>query len=145
MVSLETQLNELTFKESDIAQQFTKAHPAYISLMEKRHTLLKEKERINQQVQKLPKVQQEVLRLMRDVQVGQEIYVQLLNKVQELNILKAGTVGNVRIIDDAAVKIKPVKPQKALVAIIATLLGGMLSVALVLIRAAFNRGVERAG
>ena len=142
MVALETQLNELTFKESDIAQQFTKAHPAYISLMEKRQTLLKEKERINQQVQKLPKVQQDVLRLTRDVQVGQEIYLQLLNKVQELNILKAGTVGNVRIIDHAAVKIEPVKPKKTLVAVIATLLGGMLSVALVLIRAAFNRGVE---
>ena len=142
MVSLETQLNELTFKESDIAQQFTKSHPAYISLLEKRHTLLKEKERINQQVQKLPKVQQDVLRLTRDVEVGQQIYLQLLNKVQELNILKAGTVGNVRIIDHAAVKIQPVKPKKSLVVVIATLLGGMLSVALVLIRAAFNRGVE---
>ncbi|WP_139750870.1 polysaccharide biosynthesis tyrosine autokinase [Aeromonas media] len=142
MVSLETQLNQLTFKESDISQQFTKSHPAYISLMEKRNTLLKQKEHINQQVQKLPKVQQEVLRLTRDVQVGQEIYVQLLNKVQELNILKAGTVGNVRIIDDAAVQIDPVKPKKALVAVIATLLGGMLSVALVLVRAAFNRGIE---
>lgn len=142
MVALETQLNELTFKESDIAQQFTKSHPAYISLLEKRHTLLKEKERINQQVQKLPKVQQDVLRLTRDVQVGQEIYLQLLNKVQELNILKAGTVGNVRIIDHAAVKIQPVKPKKSLLVVIATLLGGMLSVALVLIRAAFNRGVE---
>ena len=142
MVALETQLNELTFKESDIAQQFTKSHPAYISLLEKRGTLLKEKERINQQVQKLPKVQQDVLRLTRDVQVGQEIYLQLLNKVQELNILKAGTVGNVRIIDHAAVKIQPVKPKKSLLVVIATLLGGMLSVALVLIRAAFNRGVE---
>lgn len=142
MVALETQLNELTFKESDIAQQFTKSHPAYISLLEKRRTLLKEKDRINQQVQKLPKVQQDVLRLTRDVQVGQEIYLQLLNKVQELNILKAGTVGNVRIIDHAAVKIQPVKPKKALVVVIATLLGGMLSVALVLLRAAFNRGVE---
>ena len=142
MVALETQLNELTFKESDIAQQFTKSHPAYISLLEKRHTLLKEKERINQQVQKLPKVQQDVLRLTRDVQVGQEIYLQLLNKVQELNILKAGTVGNVRIIDHAAVKIQPVKPKKPLIVVIATLLGGMLSVALVLIRAAFSRGVE---
>lgn len=142
MVSLETQLNELTFKESDIAQQFTKSHPAYISLLEKRHTLLKEKERINQQVQKLPKVQQDVLRLTRDVEVGQQIYLQLLNKVQELNILKAGTVGNVRIIDHAAVKIQPVKPKKPLIVVIATLLGGMLSVALVLIRAAFNRGVE---
>ena len=142
MVALETQLNELTFKESDIAQQFTKSHPAYISLLEKRHTLLKEKERINQQVQKLPKVQQDVLRLTRDVEVGQQIYLQLLNKVQELNILKAGTVGNVRIIDHAAVQIKPVKPKKPLIVVIATLLGGMLSVALVLIRAAFNRGVE---
>ena len=142
MVSLETQLNELTFKESDIAHQFTKAHPAYISLMDKRQTLLKEKERINQQVQKLPKMQQEVLRLTRDVQVGQEIYLQLLNKVQELNILKAGTVGNVRIIDHAAVQIKPVKPKKTLMVVIATLLGSILSVALVFIRAAFNRGVE---
>ncbi len=142
MVALETQLNQLTFKESDISQQFTKSHPAYISLMEKRHTLMKEKERINQQVQKLPKVQQEVLRLTRDVEVGQQIYLQLLNKVQELNILKAGTVGNVRVIDNAAVQIKPVKPKKSLVVVIATLLGGMLSVALVLVRAAFNRGIE---
>lgn len=142
MVALETQLNQLTFKESDISQQFTKSHPAYISLMEKRNTLLKQKEHINQQVQKLPKVQQEVLRLTRDVEVGQQIYLQLLNKVQELNILKAGTVGNVRIIDDAAVQIDPVKPKKALVAVIATLLGCMLSVALVLVRAAFNRGIE---
>lgn len=39
-------------------------------------------------------------------------------------------------------KIQPVKPKKSLVVVIATLLGGMLSVALVLIRAAFNRGVE---
>lgn len=83
-----------------------------------------------------------MLRLTRDVQVGQEIYVHLLNKVQELNILKAGTVGNVRIIDDAAVQIDPVKPKKSLVVVIATLLGGMLSVALVLVRAAFNRGIE---
>lgn len=142
MVALETQLNQLTFKESDISQQFTKSHPAYIALMEKKQTLLKQKDLINHKVEKLPKVQQEVLRLTRDVQVGQEIYVQLLNKVQELSILKAGTVGNVRIIDDAAVQIDPVKPKKALVVVIATLLGGMLSVALVLIRAAFNRGIE---
>lgn len=62
--------------------------------------------------------------------------------MQELNILKAGTVGNVRVIDNAAVQIKPVKPKKSLVVVIATLLGGMLSVALVLVRAAFNRGIE---
>lgn len=142
MVELEAQLNELTFKESEISQRFTKDHPAYRSLLDKRVTLLKEKDRLNQQIQKMPKTQREVLRMTRDVEVNQQIYVQLLNKVQELSIVKAGTVGNVRVLDRAESYAKPVKPKKALIAVLATLLGGMLSVAFVLIKAALHRGVE---
>ncbi|ELP5730855.1 polysaccharide biosynthesis tyrosine autokinase [Vibrio vulnificus] len=142
MVKLEAQLNELTFKESEISQRFTKDHPAYISLLDKRETLLKERERLNQQVQKLPKTQREVLRMTRDVEVNQQIYIQLLNKVQELSIIKAGTVGNVRILDEAQSFASPVKPKKPLIAVLATLLGGMLSVAFVLVKAALHRGVE---
>ncbi|HAS6057301.1 TPA: polysaccharide biosynthesis tyrosine autokinase [Vibrio vulnificus] len=142
MVKLEAQLNELTFKESEISQRFTKDHPAYRSLLDKRETLLKERERLNQQVQKLPKTQREVLRMTRDVEVNQQIYIQLLNKVQELSIIKAGTVGNVRILDEAQSYAPPVKPKKQLIVVLATLLGGMLSVALVLVKAALHRGVE---
>lgn len=142
MVELEAQLNELTFKESEISQRFTKDHPAYRSLLDKRETLLGEKERLNQQVQKLPKTQREVLRMTRDVEVNQQIYIQLLNKVQELSIIKAGTVGNVRILDDAQSYARAVKPKKPLIVVLATLLGGMLSVAFVLVKAAFHRGVE---
>ncbi|EOX4080871.1 polysaccharide biosynthesis tyrosine autokinase [Vibrio alginolyticus] len=142
MVALEAQLNELTFKESEISQKFTQDHPAYKSLLDKRQTLLQEKERLNKQVQKLPKTQREVLRMTRDVEVNQQIYIQLLNKVQELNIIKAGTVGNVRILDNAQSFSKPIKPKKALIVVLATLLGGMAGVAFVLIRAAFHRGVE---
>lgn len=142
MVKLEAQLNELTFKESEISQRFTPDHPAYISLLDKRETLLRERERLNLQIQKLPKTQREVLRMTRDVEVNQQIYIQLLNKVQELNIVKAGTVGNVRILDDAQSYTHPVKPKKSLIAVLATLLGGMLSVALVLVKAALHRGVE---
>ncbi|EEX39524.1 polysaccharide biosynthesis tyrosine autokinase [Vibrio furnissii] len=142
MVELEAQLNELTFKESEISQRFTKDHPAYRSLLDKRATLLKEKERLNQQIQKMPKTQREVLRMTRDVEVNQQIYVQLLNKVQELSIVKAGTVGNVRVLDQAESYAEPVKPKKALIAVLATLFGGMLSVAFVLVKAALHRGVE---
>lgn len=142
MVALEAQLNELTFKESDISQRFTKDHPAYKSLLDKRQVLLGEKTRLNKQVQALPKTQREVLRMMRDVEVNQQIYIQLLNKVQELSVLKAGTVGNVRILDKAQSYAQPIKPKKPLIVVLATLLGGMLSVALVLLRAAFHKGVE---
>ncbi|KJG09229.1 tyrosine-protein kinase [Photobacterium kishitanii] len=142
MVGLESQLNQLTFKETDISQRFTKEHPAYISLMDKRKTLLKEQTRLNKRIEKLPATQREILRLTRDVEVNQQIYVQLLNKVQELNIVKASTVGNVRILDAAQVYTNAVKPKKALIVVLATLLGGMLSVAIAFLRAALHRGVE---
>ncbi|OEF22721.1 polysaccharide biosynthesis tyrosine autokinase [Vibrio rumoiensis] len=142
MVTLESQLNELTFKESDISQRFTKQHPAYQALLDKRQTLLSEKARLNGRIEKLPKTQREVLRLTRDVQVTQEIYIQLLNKVQELNIVKASTVGNVRIIDGAQSYSRAVKPKKPLIAVLATLLGGMLSVALILLKTAMHKGIE---
>ena len=142
MVALESQLNELTFKESEISQRFTKDHPAYKSLLDKREVLLAKQNELNAQVQKLPKTQRDVLRMKRDVEVNQQIYIQLLNKVQELNILKAGTVGNVRILDTAQAYSKAVKPKKSLIVVLATLLGGMLAVAVVLVRAALHKGVE---
>lgn len=142
MVTVEAQLNELTFKESDIAQRFTKSHPAYVSLLEKRQTLEGEKARIDRMVSRMPKTQQEVIRLSRDVEVNQAIYLQLVNKVQELNVMKASAVGNVRILDNAETLEEAVKPQKAIIVIIATLLGGVLSVAFALVKQAFHRGVE---
>ncbi|WP_298718190.1 polysaccharide biosynthesis tyrosine autokinase [uncultured Oceanisphaera sp.] len=142
MVELEKQLNELSFKESELSRLYTRAHPSYQALLEKKQALAKDKKQLADQVENLPTTQQEVLRLTRDMQVSQEIYIQLLNKVQELNIVKAGTVGNVRIIDDAVTEPHAVKPKKPLIVVLATLLGGMLSVGLVLMRGLLNRGVE---
>ncbi|MCG6307795.1 polysaccharide biosynthesis tyrosine autokinase [Vibrio alginolyticus] len=141
-VNLESQLNELTFKESEISKKYTKDHPAYIALLDKRSILLQERQRLNKQIQKMPKMQREILRMTRDVEVNQQIYVELLNKVQELNIVKAGTVGNVRILDAAQSFANPIAPRKKLIVVLATLLGGLLSVSFVFVRAAFHRGVE---
>lgn len=142
LVAIEAKINELKIKESEVSARFTQEHPAYRTLIQQRGSLMQEKEELNKQIKTLPETQQEVLRLMRDVEVNQEIYVGLLNKVQELRIMKAGTVGSVRIIDRALVQTEPVKPKKPLVAILAAMLGAMSSVAYVLVRAAFNRGIE---
>ena len=142
MVTVESQLNDLTFKESDIAQKYTKSHPAYLSLLEKRKALLKEKKRLDAQVEKMPKTQQEIIRLTRDVEVNQAIYIQLVGKMQELSVMKASTVGNVRILDDAATSEKPVKPQKAIVVAIFMFLGIFLSMVFAIIKNSFNKGVE---
>lgn len=142
LVAIEAKINELKIKESEVSARFTREHPAYRTLIQQRGSLIQEKEELNKQIKALPETQQEVLRLMRDVEVNQEIYVGLLNKVQELRIMKAGTVGSVRIIDKALVQPEPVKPKKALVAILAAMLGAMGSIGYVLVKAAFSRGIE---
>ncbi|MDR0806484.1 MAG: polysaccharide biosynthesis tyrosine autokinase [Enterobacteriaceae bacterium] len=137
-VSVTSQLNEVTFKEAEVSKLYTKAHPVYRSLIEKKKTLQKESERLNQQITGLPKTQQEILRLTRDVQSGQEIYMLLLNKQQALNISKASTVGNVRIVDTAAVQPNKIKPKSLLIISAAFIFGLFSSISLVLIREYFT-------
>ncbi|MGK4328828.1 tyrosine-protein kinase Wzc [Lonsdalea quercina] len=142
IVGVESQLNELTFKEAEISKLYTKEHPAYRALMEKRKTLENERDKLNKRVNSMPKTQQEILRLTRDVNVGQEVYVQLMNKQQELSINKASTVGNVRIIDSAMVEMSPVKPKKALMVLLSVILGSMVSVAFVVLKTVLHKGIE---
>ncbi|MCK1793681.1 polysaccharide biosynthesis tyrosine autokinase [Pseudomonas violetae] len=143
IVALETLISELKLKQAEMEHRFTREHPAYQALMTQMGQLDQQKRGLEKKVKNLPETQQELLRLARDMQVTTEIYTQLLNKTQELDIVRAGTVGNVRVIDSADANIdKPVKPKKPLIVLIATLLGGLIAVAYVLIRKAMNRGVE---
>lgn len=140
LVAIEGSLNEMELQESELARRFTPNHPVYRSLLEKKEQLQREKERLEERTGDLPETQQQVLRLSRDVQVTQEIYVQLLNRMQELRLVRAGTVGNVRILDDAVAQ-GQVAPRRNLIVAIAGLSGLLLSMIIILLRAAFNRGI----
>ncbi len=142
IVNVDNQLNELTFRESEISQLYTKEHPTYKALMEKRKTLQDEKAKLNKRVSAMPETQQEILRLSRDVESGRAVYMQLLNRQQELNIAKSSAIGNVRIIDNAVTQPKPVKPKKMFIVLIGIILGGITSSALVLVRVFLRRGIE---
>ncbi|MEL7883206.1 polysaccharide biosynthesis tyrosine autokinase [Serratia marcescens] len=142
IVNVDNQLNELTFKEAEISQLYTKDHPTYNALMQKRETLQQEKSKLNKQISAMPATQQEVLRLSRDVESGRAVYMQLLNRQQELNIAKSSAIGNVRIIDNAITEPKPVKPKKALIVIIGIFLGGFISIGVVLVNVFLRRGIE---
>ncbi|MEB6153688.1 polysaccharide biosynthesis tyrosine autokinase [Klebsiella quasipneumoniae] len=142
IVNVDNQLNELTFKEAEISQLYTQEHPTYKALMEKRKTLQQEKSKLNKRVSSMPSTQQEVLRLSRDVESGRAVYLQLLNRQQELNIAKSSAIGNVRIIDDAVPQPKPVKPKKVVVVLVSFILGLFFSLSFVLLRVFLRRGIE---
>lgn len=142
-VALETRISELKMQQAELDRKFTKQHPAYRALMTQIGELTQQQKSLEGKVQDLPATQQELLNLTRDVEVASQIYTQLLNKSQELDIVRAGAVGNVRLIDTADVDLtNPIKPKKALIVLIATLLGAFVGVALVLLRKSFSRGLE---
>jgi tyrosine-protein kinase Etk/Wzc len=142
IVNIENQLNELTFREAEISQRYKKEHPTYRALMEKRDTLQNERAKMNKRVSAMPSTQQEVLRLSRDVDSGRAVYLQLLSRQQELNVAKSSAIGNVRIIDDAITVTEPIKPKKIIIIMTGFILGGFISVALVLLQSALRQGLE---
>ncbi|CAI8736370.1 MULTISPECIES: tyrosine-protein kinase Wzc [Kosakonia] len=142
MVNIDAQLNELTFREAEISKLYTKVHPAYRTLLEKRKALEDEKSKLNNRITAMPETQQEIVRLTRDVESGQQVYMQLLNKQQELRITQASTVGDVRIVDPAIAQPGVLKPKKALIILGSIILGLIVSVVGVLLRSLFNRGIE---
>jgi len=142
-VALETRISELKMQQAELDRKFTKQHPAYRALMTQIGELTQQQKSLEGKVQDLPATQQELLNLTRDVEVASQIYTQLLNKSQELDIVRAGAVGNVRLIDTADVDLtSPIKPKKPLIVLIATLLGAFVGVALVLLRKSLSRGLE---
>ena len=143
IVALDTSISTLKLQQAEMDRKFTPQHPAYRALMGQLAELTAKQNRLAKQVEGLPSTQQELLSLTRDLKVSTEIYTQLLNKSQELDVMRAGAVGNVRLIDTADVDLRfPVKPKKALIVLIATLLGAFLAIGYVLFRKALNRGVQ---
>ncbi|MFI2948782.1 tyrosine-protein kinase Wzc [Serratia sp. KG1D] len=145
VVGVESQLNQLTLREAEISQLYTKDHPAYRSLMDKRKTLEGERDKLNKRISAMPATQQEILRLNRDVQAGQEIYMALLNKQQELSISKASTIGNVRIVDDAVTLPNPISPKRFLLVFLITIIGAFFSAGIVFLKVILHRALQNPG
>ena len=142
-LQIEAKLNELNFKELDIQQLYTHNHPVYQSLLNKRQQQLNEKDKISKAIQKLPNTQQEIVRLTRDVQSEQAIYMQLVTKQQELNILNSGITSDVRIIDPAESHLIPVTPKKSLNVTLTTIIGFIVGCTYVITQEMFNHKIRR--
>lgn len=145
LVELDTLIQEVELNRVELNRRFTTSHPNVKAAEEQYGKLLAERARFNSKIESLPDTQQELFSLRRDVEVTNEMYQLLLYKTQEVEVVRASTVGNVRVIDPAIVdRNEPVAPQKALIVIIGVLVGMLLGVASVLIRRAIYRGVSTA-
>ena len=142
VVEIQTQITLLQQKRDELRQRFTESHPSVVSIDKQISRLQGQMNSNDKKIERLPETQQVILRLARDVQVNTDLYTTLLNTSQTLRVSKAGTVGNVRIIDYAVLPTKPIKPKKALIVAVSFILGLILGIVWVFFRKSLQHGVK---
>ena len=142
LVQIEAEISTMSISEADISRRFTLEHPNYISFKRQQSNLLNQREKMARKLETLPDTQKRVLRLKRAFEVNQAIFLALQNKRQELAIVKASTVGNVRVLDKAEVMPNIVAPKKGLILAMSLILGGMLGMIIVALRHTLRSGVS---
>lgn len=113
-VNLETQRIQLEIKLSENLLRYQPAHPYIKSLKNQIKQVKSESLYLDSQISELPETQREYMSLARDAEISTRLYTSLLDTSQQLQVTKAGTVGNVTIIDSAIAPEYPSKPNRIL-------------------------------
>ena len=109
---IQRQILDLEQQKQAAMRLFKEEHPSVQTLIRQQNRLRAELAKLKKTAEKMPLTQQEVARLKEDVAVNNEIYTNMLNNIQQLRVVRAGEVGNVRIVDFAQINGAPSKPKK---------------------------------
>lgn len=129
LVEVDNQIVALRQERDELRQYFTPEHPRIQAADARIDKLKQRRTQFDKEVSKLPGTQQEILRLARDVEVSTALYTDMVNTAQQLKVSKAGTVGDVRIIDSAAVTSKPIGLKPYVIVAIGGMLGLLVGLA----------------
>lgn len=138
----ETELADLQRREGEIAERFTPAHPTYRQLLEERERLEGRLANLRGQIGELPETQRQILNLTRDLELAQRIYTELLTRAQEIGVLRASTIGNVRVVDEASGTPNAVAPRKSRILGLGMIIGIFVGIAWVLAYNWLRKGVQ---
>ena|SRR6266540_95479 len=122
--------------------RFTAQHPDVSTLAERAERLRSQRAAIEGRMRALPDLELEFTRLSRQARVATELYMLVLNRAEELRIVKSGWIGNARVLERAVEPYRPVSPKRAVVLVLSILLGLGGGIAVALVRNAFDQGAR---
>lgn len=127
-VAAQTKLMELEKKRGELLARFNGDHPSIRGIDAQIQIAQRQAEDVGRATRMLPPLEQEVLRLQRDVAVGAGLYTTLLNTSEQLKLVKAGKAGNVHLIDIPAVPEERIRPKPARIIAASLVLGLFLGI-----------------
>jgi tyrosine-protein kinase Etk/Wzc len=143
--ALKTQLIALQQQRRDLSARFAPGSPNVVSVERQIAGVEEQMNLYAQQMARFPDLQQEVARSEMQVKVDTSLYTALLNNAQQLELVKAGKVGTVRLIDTPAVPEDPVYPKKLIVIALSAAFGVLSGLVYAFVRSTVLRGVTNPG
>lgn len=142
-VDLQNQLADLEQQRTEALRIYTAEHPNVQAIDLKIKNLNGELGKVKAVMKKLPEKQQELLRLQGEVELNNKLYTTMLNNAQQLRVVRAGELGNVRIVDHARIAEKTSYPNKRSIELL--YLGiclGIGAALLILVRLLSKKGIR---
>lgn len=104
------------------------------SLSAQKANLQKTLDRYDERLKELPGQELRLVRLMRDKEVNNKTYVQLLEEREQARIREAAEIGNIRIIDMAQTPDEPTQPRKLINILIGLFAGAVIGLVAIFAR-----------
>lgn len=142
-VAIEGALEELDFREEQLSQRLTPNHPDYRALLAERDDLLQRLEGTRAKLRDLPEAEQDLARLTERVEGARMLERQLASRVEQLRVLQASTVGNIRVLEPAEVA-SLIGPDRLTPALVGAAIGAIGAILLVFAVNLLRRGIEDA-
>lgn len=89
----------------------------------------------------VPEVEKNYLKLARNQQIKQELYIFLMQKAEETNISKTANISVAKTIDPPKAELLPIAPKKNVVYIVGLLVGLLIPIILIFSKELFNTTV----
>lgn len=133
---------DLMQKRLELLTRFTPEHPLVQGLDSQLREINGEIGTMQERIKNLPMIEQNLVRLTREVKVNTDLYTALLNTAQQLKLITVGKVSNVRLIDVPMLPEKPVKPNRPVILALAVLGGLFLGVLVAFFRKSLYGGID---
>ncbi len=162
--SLILSLQEKQLELNSLLTEFTSIHPQVVrlngqirnlkdtikkkiygikrNLKNKKHTLGKRVDKYKKILLKLPQKEIQLVNLKRSFSINEKIYSYLLQKQAEMEIVKASTISNIRILDNPIVAKRPIKPKKTLILVVAIIIGLAISILIASLKEVLSNNIN---
>lgn len=133
---------ELEQKRTELLARYTAAHPAVAAIDQQLREVAQDLRETATQLRQLPLLEQEMVRLAREVKVNSELYTALTTSAQQLQLITVARTSNVRLVDAPERPDQPVSPNRPRVIAVAMFLGLCLGIVLAFLRRSVRTTVD---